>query len=127
MEQDRESKGFYGLAGEPFGILTNGGLVSAYKERDPSQWGNQLLEKYAGKVLPILLTLYPQHEWKYNLFKLGFVPKSYWDSMDNQIAFLTQLGVERYDGSLLELFQAIYPQHPWSPSKFPQKHFLSQT
>eukprot|EP01114_Cavostelium_apophysatum_P021346 TRINITY_DN7423_c0_g1_i1.p1 TRINITY_DN7423_c0_g1~~TRINITY_DN7423_c0_g1_i1.p1 ORF type:complete len:1013 (-),score=259.24 TRINITY_DN7423_c0_g1_i1:4-3042(-) len=101
-----------------------------------------LLEYFDGNMLKLMQSLFPNYPWPAWLFSPNDVPKSWWNSTENQKAVLMflaehdfkipkyksewqnfdprelrNIGVGRlldlYDGSLLDLLQRLYPDDDW--------------
>jgi len=105
--------------------------------------GDSLLLKYDSSPPKLLITIYPNHEWK--MWKFGMVPIGYWETWKNQRDFVDwlgkQLGFERfeewyritkrdiedhggstllhkYGGSPSKLVRFVIPEHNWKVWRF---------
>lgn len=104
--------------------------------------GGNVIRKYNGSVIKLLLTIYP--EFPFKIYKFKNVPLSYWDSIENQRAwaddfekqhvFITKndwykvssdMIVDFHGGtlkhkycSLSDMVMSIYPEYKFTKSKF---------
>ncbi len=96
-----------------------------------------LLRFYNGSPIKLLTTIYPEYKW--NIHDWNQVPRGHWDNMDNQRAFVDDIGKKlsitnkeewynvkfqdfldhggagllnrKYKGSVCKLLTTIYPEY----------------
>lgn len=107
--------------------------------------GASLLSLFNGSLIALLSTIYPDFNW--NPLKFVKVPQKYWASVENQRAFMDDVGrqlgfregeldrwyavstqifidhggksiLQRYNDSLSTILTNIYPEHNWDPLRF---------
>jgi hypothetical protein len=110
--------------------------------------GAVLLEYHKGSVSQMVATLYPEHHWE--LSKFSRRPKKFWHSLENQKAYVIELGkkfnitpdnlqgwyrlsnkdiISNGGGSILEfhsfskykLLRTVFPDHDWDLNMFSSK------
>lgn len=110
--------------------------------------GGSGLLKHVRSIAELLENTFPEHKW--DRIKFPKKPQSYWDSHENQRAFLTDLGcklgiqegefdkwynvtssqliknggktlISKHGESLFHVLQAVFPEHFWDESRFSRK------
>ena len=104
---------------------------------------DSLLKTYNYSLSKLLMAVYPEHSW--DLSRFAIKPRQYWSSLENQRAFMDEMGdklglkdldgwyaitvanviplgaksiLNLYNSSLSKLLMSIYPNHHWDISKF---------
>lgn len=97
----RTPQGYWNSLDHQRKFLDNLGSLLGFKEGERESWyriskktivdngGSAILERYSNSLLQLLTAVYPDFSW--DPIKFSQVPRNFWDSIENQRSFLSDL------------------------------------